>query len=317
MDNLTNEKRNLRLQQDNCASPVLKPDKDECEIDTGDYDKSPDLIVSRNLCEGLFNVTLDDTLKESETVSNKAIENNISKVIEDKPSTLLETNFDYVESDHAEFDDSEPNLTFTEVYDDNKSEIKHIPMFKILNEDPRSPSIGIERTLIIVAKTEDVSCEDNVENMSDDSLIQALQNATTELRQTGNKPLTNGEGLLVYEDESANIDNTPRKGKSGSMSGSRTPLSCMKNKGDVGHTRSKSANTLYDPKNQQNGNKVPKRVSHIPRLKCLSKQTKLMPAISSVSLKNMSKTAAVSGDCENTPPHSHRDRWDKDSSIVL
>ncbi|CAB3239880.1 unnamed protein product [Arctia plantaginis] len=325
MDNLTNEKKNIRLQHDNCASPVLKADKeDECDIATDDYDKSPDLIVSRNLCEGLFNVTLDDTLKEPEeplcssTASNEAIENNISKEIKDKPTALLETNFDFIESDHGEFDDSEHNLPFTEVYENtDESDMKNIPVFKLLNEDPRSPSIGIERTPIVVAKTEDISSEGNVENMSDDSLIQALQNTNAELRQTGNKALTNGEGLLVYEDESANIDNTP-KVKSGSLSGSRTPLSCMKNKGDVGHTRSKSANTLYDPKNQQNGlSRIPKRVSHIPRLKCLSKQTKLMPAISSVSLKNMSKTAAVSGDCENTPPHSHRDRWDKDSSIVL
>ncbi|XP_075971570.1 msb1l [Anticarsia gemmatalis] len=312
-DDMVNGKQMLRLHHDNCASPVLKADKDdECDSCTEACERSPDLVVSRNLCEGLFNVTLDDTLKEPEeplcssTASKEAIENNMSREAEDKPTTLLETNFDYIENDNDKFEDSEDNVN-----DTGDDEVNDVPVYEILDEDPRSPSIGIERTPIVVAKIDEGS---NVENMSDDSLIKVLQSTNAELRHNI-KPEKNGDGLLIYEDESSNINDTPKKSKSGSMSGSRTPLSCMKNKADAGHTRSKSANTLFDPKNQQNGlSKIPKRVSHIPRLKCLSKQTKLMPTGSSVSLKNISKTTA---DCENTPPHSHRDRWDKDSSIVL
>lgn len=324
-DEDANDKKTLRHQYDNCASPVLREDNEyECDSSSEACEKSPDLVVSRNLCEGLFNVTLDDSIKESEeplgssTASNEAIENNMSKQIDEKPTMLLETNFDYVESDNDKFEDSEDNIQNTEDRKAKDDTSTHIPVFKILNEDPRSPSIGIERTPIVVAKIEQNSNDGNVENMSDDTLIKVLQNTNAELRQTVSKLENNGEGLLVYEDESAKINDTPKKSKSSSMSGSRTPLSCMKNKADAGHTRSKSANTLYDPKGQQNGlSKIPKRVSHIPRLKCLTKQTKLMPVGSSVSLKNISKTAAIGGDCENTPPHSHRDRWDKDSSIVL
>lgn len=315
-----NDNQKINIQHDNCATPVLKTVHEDFSGTEAD-DRSPDLVVSRNLCERMINASLDDSIKEpdeplgSSTASNEAIENDISKGVSDKLTTLLETNFDYVESDNDKFEDSEDNVQ--NLADPNTDEVKHIPIFKLLNEDPRSPSIGIERTPIVVTKIEGKSNECNVESMSDDTLIKVLQNTNAELRQAiVNKP-EDGESLLIYEDDTANINETPKKSKSDSISGSRTPLSCMKNKADVGHTRSKSANTLYDPKNQQNAlSKIPKR-SHIPRLKCLSKQTKLMPSGSSVSLKNISKAAVISGDCENTPPHSHRDRWDKDSSIVL
>lgn len=324
IDEVADNKKNLRLQNDNCASPVLKPEnEDSCDSCTEAYEKSPDLVVSRNLCEGFFNITLDDTLKEPEeplgssTASNEAIENNISKEVENKPK-FLETNFEYVESETDRFEDSEEIITsFDDTDKTNDDDDNETPVFKILDEDPRSPSIGIERTPIVVAKTE-VSGDSNVETMSDDTLIKVLQNNNVELRQTSAKPDKNVDGLLIYEDESTNLSDTPKKSKSASNSGSRTPLSCMKNKADAGHTRSKSANTLFDPNNPKNVlSKIPKRVSHIPRLKCLSKQSNLIPAGSSVSLKNISKTAAIGGDCENTPPHSHRDRWDKDNSIVL
>lgn len=319
-DGVANDKKLLRLQSENCASPVLKSDNDDsCDSCAEACEKSPDLVVSRNLCDGFFNITLDDTLKEPEeplgssTASCEAIENNISK--EDQQKKFLETNFEYLESEGDRFEDSEENINSIEEIDVVNEDEHDGQAFQILNDDPRSPSIGIERTPIVVAKLEEDS---NVETMSDDTLIKVLQNTNAELRLTGNKPESNADGLLIYEDEATKLSDTPKKSKSASNSGSRTPLSCMKNKADVGHTRSKSANTIYDPKNQKNVlSKIPKRVSHIPRLKCLTKQSGLMPGGSSVSLKNMSKTAAIGGDCENTPPHSHRDRWDKDNSIVL
>ncbi|CAH0592379.1 unnamed protein product [Chrysodeixis includens] len=325
VNEMANAKKLLRAESDNCASPVLKTEnEDSCDSCTEACEKSPDLMVSRNLCEGFYNTTLDDTIKETEeplgssTASNEAIETNISKV-EDKPK-FLETNFEYVlESDYDQFEDSEEMVTSTNDADNtNNSEVNDIPVFQLLNDDPRSPSIGIERTPIVVAKIDEDSNEAIVENMSDDSLIKALQNTNVELRQNGNKTDKNVDGLLIYEDETTGLNDTPKKSKSASNSGSRTPLSCMKNKADAAHTRSKSANMLFDPKNQKNVlSKIPKRVSHIPRLKCLTKQSNLVPAGSSVSLKNISKGTTIVGDCENTPPHSHRDRWDKDTSIVL
>lgn len=310
-DEGANEKKKLlRQQSDNCASPMFNAENDDNYDSCAEAcEKSPDLVISRNLCDGFFNITLDDTLKEPEeplgssTASHDALENNISS--EHKPK-FLETNFEYVDNEDN-FEDSEDinSIEDTDMMNENEG-----PVLQILDDDPRSPSIGIERTPIVVAKLED---DANVETMSDDTLIKVLQSTNAELRQTGPKPHKNVDGLLIYEDEETNLNETPKKSKSASNSGSRTPLSCMKNKTDVGHARSKSANTVYDPKNQKNGSKIPKRVSHIPRLKCLSKQ----PAGSSVSLKNISKTVAIGGDCENTPPHSHRDRWDKDNSIVL
>lgn len=322
IDEVANDKHLLRLQnENNYGSPSLRDDNEE-KVDTlVETTRSPDLVLPKNLCEGFFDLSLNDTIKETEeplgssTASNEAIENNISPNVEN-PTKLLETNFDYVESDSDKFEDSEENVMKTGVFDNSNDILKSIPQFKILNDDPRSPSVGIERTPIVVAKKNADAGEGNVEEMSDDTLIKVLQSTNAELRQNVTKPQDNNpEGLLIYEDEMALNNDTPKKSKSTSSSGCRTPLSCMKNKTETGHTRSKSANTLYDPKSQ----KViqAKRASHIPRLKSLTKQPKLITTGSTVSLKNISRASAISGDCENTPPHSHRDRWDKDNSIVL
>ncbi|XP_045780467.1 uncharacterized protein LOC123877664 [Maniola jurtina] len=312
-------KRLHKLEGNNCGSPCLNNDS----IDNNNYDssfeveqESPDLVLPKKLYDKFIDLALNDTLKEtdeplgSSTASNEVIENELSLPCS-KPTTLLETNFDYVETDKGQSQENNEEIETVDECIQIPENVKNIPLFKILTEDPRSPSIGIERTPIVVAKNEDTLGDGNVEEMSDDSLIKALQNTNTELRQS-NVPDKYSDGILIYEDESDSLNDTPKKSKSASSSGSRTPLSCMKNKTDAAH-RSKSTNTLYDTKNKA---KLQKRVSHIPRLKSLIKQPKYGHTGSSVSLKNATKSA-ISGDCENTPPHTHRDKWDKDNSIVL
>lgn len=314
IDDLGNNKKLLQSHDENFGSPCLKNDEiyENCDS-CAEAQESPDLMVPKNLCNGFYDMTLNDTIKETEeplgssTASNEAIEENIDS--ESTGTKFLETNFEFVEMDYENHVDDESNDDSYQTEDN----IKQIPLFKILNEDPRSPSTGIERTPIVVAKITEDTSDGNVEEMSDDTLIKVLQSTKADLCQTQDQD--NSDELLIYEDESNILNVTPKKSKSDGSSDSRTPLSCMKNKADMGHIRSKSANTVQDHK----GQKVvpPKRVSHIPRLKSLNKPMKLNSVVSSVSLKNLSKTSAVSGDCENTPPHSHRDRWDKDNSIVL
>lgn len=243
----------------------------------------------------------------SSTASDDSIKKDISA---EKPTHLLETNFDYEEMDITQHQSTnEDQLS-------NIADREYQQNFKILDSDPRSPSTGIERTPIVVAKTEEKINQENVEEMSDDTLIRVLQNTNAELRLTAVEQ--NSDGLLIYEDEATvanNVLDTPKKSKYVS-NGSRTPLSCMKNKTD--HMRSKSANPLCDPKGANLGSsKTAKRVSHIPRLKSLTKQSLAAAVNSSISLKNLASAAVVSGDCENTPPHTHRDCWDVDKSIVL
>ncbi|CAG9796677.1 unnamed protein product [Diatraea saccharalis] len=321
---MAKDEKQSRLHEDSCDSPIFRDDNgidlDFCE----EVSKNTDSIVPKNLCNEFYDLSLNGTIKESEeplgssTASNEAIENNISPNHVEKTAKLLETNFDFCENEsNDKFEDSVENIIKVDSMSDN--DVKNIPLFKILNDDPRSPSVGIERTPIVVAKTNEKTAISNVEDMSDDSLIKVLQNTNVELRQTGTKPHDNNtDGLLIYEDEAPSLNDTPKKSKSSSNSGSRTPLSCMKNKTETGHSRSKSANTLFDPKNQNIiQQKLAKRTSHIPRLKSLSKQTKVITTGSTISLKNISRVSVIGGDCENTPPHSHRDRWDKDNSIVL
>lgn len=312
---------NLLQSQIKCASPVLQNDDNNTSAEA--YKITPQLTVPKNLCDKFYDISLNETLKEDEeplgssTASNEAIEENSTHASDNKPTKLLETNFDYKENNSEIFEDSQENNEEENNKTDN--DLYCVPIFKILDDDPRSPSIGIERTPIVVAKDNENASQGNVEDMSDDTLIKVLQNTNSELRQCAAIPTDkNSDGLLVYEDETANVCDTPKKTKSANNSGSRTPLSCMKNKADAGHARSKSANMLYNPKDQKNGpSRIPKRVSHIPRLKSLCKPSKLTPTMSSISLKNISKTSIMGGDCENTPPHSHRDIWDKDNSIVL
>ncbi|CAG4979124.1 unnamed protein product [Parnassius apollo] len=312
--NGTVDKKKLRLQtEDTCARPYLNNDvHDSFNISEDGIKLSSDLIIAKNLCDAFYDISLNETVREieeplgSSTTSNNAIEEDLNIVNTEKPTKLLETNFDYTETEI--FEDSEEIIQDDECFEKSDFEFKKIPMFKILDDDPRSPTMGIERTPIVVAKTEEDASEGNVEEMSDDTLIKALQSTNVELYQTSDTT----DGILVYEDESVAND-TPKKAKSVSINGSRTPLSCMKNKADTDHTRSKSAST-YEATKEKPPAKHLKHVSHIPRFKALSKRTKTS---SSVSLKNISKSSAISGDCENTPPHSHRDRWDKDSSIVL
>ncbi|XP_038207663.1 uncharacterized protein LOC119829289 [Zerene cesonia] len=295
---------------DNFGSPSLPNDSFVNNNDETLPKISPELIP-KNLCNEFHDLSLDESLKNEEplgssTASNEALENHISKE-EHRPTQLLETNFDYVEDEIQEYRETACDSNVKQEID-----IKNNPLFKILNEDPRSPSVGIERTPIVVVNVENNSIENSIEEMSDDLLIKALQNTNVQMEPTiiDNK---SSDGILIYEDESTALNDTPKKSKSASNSGSRTPLSCMRNKTDANHGRSKSANTLYDPKTQKVITKIPKRASHIPRLKSLSKQAKSVSRGSSISLKN----SAISGDCENTPPQSHRDRWDKESSIVL
>ncbi|XP_039759513.1 uncharacterized protein LOC120633374 [Pararge aegeria] len=306
----------------NCGSPSLNNDT----VENNNYDSSfevdrqvsPDLVIPINLFNKFIDLSLNDTLNEtdeplgSSTASKEVIENEISTT-NSKPTELLETNFDCVESENKMIEEGNEVIETSDCVEISDNEGKIIPLFKILPEDPRSPSIGIERTPIVVAKIEEDVVDGNVEQMSDDSLIKALQNTNTELRQN-NVLDKNSDGILIYEDETNTLNDTPKKCKSVSSGGSRTPLSCMKNKTDAAHPRSKSTNTLYDAKNKT---KLQKRVSHIPRLKSLIKQPTYGHTGSSISLKNVTKSSAISGDCENTPPHSHRDIWDKDNSIVL
>ncbi|XP_014356137.2 uncharacterized protein LOC106709011 [Papilio machaon] len=300
------KKKTSRLQNNNSyASPCLKKDpNDDFETSDSTINLSPDLVVAKNLCDGFYDLSLNETLDENEeplgssTTSNKCIEDKLSPDRTDQPKVLLETNFDYVDLKNDDIEDSKLSYTNGEIEE-----------FKILKNDPRSPSVDIKRTPIVVTMTEGNDSQDNVEEMSDDTLIKVLQ-STSEQTHVG---ANNVDGVLIYEDESAVIT-TPKKTRPIHSLGSRTPLSCMKNTTDASHTRSKSANNLEKKKELTKTASHLKYVSHIPRLKSLSKQ---ITSGSLVSLKNTSKSSSVSGDCENTPPHSHRDRWDKDNSIVL
>ncbi|GBP22044.1 hypothetical protein EVAR_18685_1 [Eumeta japonica] len=284
-----------------------------------DQHLSSEIVVPKNLCNGFFDMSLDDSAKDIHVSFNSS---NISEdkrqpekhteIVLHNVSGLLETNFEYHEDTENvdEYEDSK------EMQNENESTSKY-QIVEILKNDPRSPSEGIERTPIVVTKTE-IAAAKNVEEMSDETLIGVLQNTNTKFRQTlikPQKPNKDTESLLIYEDESENKTNEIlRKPSSAHSTGSRTPLSCMKNKTGTSQIRSKSENTINGSGDKATASRIPKRISHIPRLTSLSK---LQYRESNVSLKNASKILSVSGDCENTPPHSHRDCWDKEKSIVL
>ncbi|XP_045527500.1 uncharacterized protein LOC123716048 [Pieris brassicae] len=300
-----------------CGSPTL----DNTTLDSSNIQISPACpeLVPKNLYNEFYDLSLSDSLNNEEplgssTASNEVLENNISHG-SPKLTQLLETNFDCNENGIIKISEMDETDGITKknetLFSLLNPEISNVPIFKLLNDDPRSPSFGIDRTPIVVSKHEEPCIEENVEEMSNELLIKVLENSNSEIKHIINAE-NNSEGIPIYEDIGNNSNDTPKKSKSASNDGSRTPLSCMKNKPEPSHGRSKSANTLFDPKAKKGLSQIRKHVSHIPRLKSLTKPNGLSLG-SSISLKN----STMNGDCENTPPHSHRDKWDKESSIVL
>ncbi|XP_022117512.2 uncharacterized protein LOC110994903 [Pieris rapae] len=317
---ITSKTSDSRVEQifniNSCGSPTL----DNTALDTSNIHISPPCpeLVPKNLCNEFYDLNLSDSLNNEEPLGSSTASNEVLENISHgspKPTQLLETNFDYDENGRmkiGEIDQTDEITMKNEtLFSLLNPEISDVPIFKLLNDDPRSPSIGIDRTPIVVANHEEPCIEENVEEMSNELLIKVLENSNSETKHINNAE-KNSEGIPIYEDIANNSNDTPKKSKSASNDGSRTPLSCMKNKTEPSHGRSKSANTLFDPKSKNGVSQVRKHVSHIPRLKSLTKPNGLLLG-SSISLKN----ATMNGDCENTPPHSHRDKWDKESSIVL
>lgn len=300
-----NDKKEPRQAVDEFSSPVCRRN--------GNYELLVDNLSSiKNVSCGIFNMSIDNSFKEcteepldSSTVSLDATAENISRT-EKRLSGLLETNFDYIET---EYDATVPNKS-------TKANVGGQ-----LDKDPRSPSIDIERTPIVISKeenTQEVPNECNrVESMSDEALLQMLhavnKNNFRQMHQKINN--TNSQGLLIYEDDcnQPNTNITPKKKKQPGDTEARTPLSCMKNKASTQHTRSKSAN-MGEKKANVVGSKIPKLVSNIHSKNAHVK----VDSRHNFGFKNSSVMSKHSvAKCENSKPIKRDDCWDHDSSIVL
>ncbi|XP_069365082.1 uncharacterized protein [Maniola hyperantus] len=201
--------------------------------------KSQDLVLPKKLYYDKFtDLAPNDTLKgtdESSTVSN-------------------EVNFEKVETEKG---NSKEYIREIETVDECiqiSENVKNIPLFQIIKGDPRSPSIGIERTPVVVAEKKGTLDDENVEETSEDSLVKVLLHIIT-VNRPSNVP--DSEGFLIHEDESNSLNNTSKKSKSASSSRSRIPLLCKKNENKNDGTKNKGKQ---------------KEVSRIPRLESLVKQ---------------------------------------------
>ncbi|CAK1553937.1 unnamed protein product [Leptosia nina] len=174
-----------------CRSPNLP------NIDIDSY-TSPE-IIPKNLCYHCNDMSLSDSLKEEEplgssTASKEAIEKNISSNSL-TPTVLLETNFDFMENDKVK------DLQLSAL----NPELRHAPVFKILDCDPRSPSVGLDRTPIVVHKKDELSTEDKAEQVP----IKHLQNDNSDVKTT-NGDSKSSDGILIYEDDSNYLNVTPK-----------------------------------------------------------------------------------------------------------
>lgn len=313
-------------------------------------------LAPKNLCEDLGNLSVasdfiqDITNTETSTKAD-SLDSETKCIFEDKNKSvditsnnenntpklgLLETNLDYLETNldtvrrrHKIIIKTKNNVDFesSNVAIETAPIVPKADMKKDLSEnDPRSPTVGIDRTPILVT-----------ENKTDNKILKSNKKANSQMKEVfknnvklQQKKLSDEkfqekdsirkitDSLLIYEDVFPNIESptlNPKKANVHSSEGARTPLACMinidKSRPNSKHNTPSSEN-IFDfnikiDKSTNVKSKIPVRVS------------KGSPPLNlrSSDMKSMMARRVVALDSENTPPQPRKACWDTDNSVVL
>lgn len=277
-----------------------------------DSNNQTDLCVNR--IPGLLETNLDYIETDLDTVKRK--KKKTLKLISD-PTTPVQNEHEILSSEGNSLDSEEMSPKSEETspkseeitpkseemcpqLEDSESPVnKHILKIKDLSDkDPRSPSIGINRTPIVLVENR----EDSSERAEIHAKMQQVFDNNMKLQQkwTENK-IQDPEFLLIYEDNLENKISTPIK-KSSKNEACRTPLACMMN------TQGQSRNTPVKTHTLPKKSKIPVKVKSID---CF------MDDHLNMNAQDFTKKSRLIDSIENTPPKAHHARWDQDKSVLL
>lgn len=304
-----------------CESNLESSSEIALPLDSSDSNIQLDEHVNR--VPGLLETNLDyietdlDTVKRKKTlkcVSNltSPTQNGLSLSHSEESSTNLEDMSPKSEDMSLKPEDMSPTSEEMSPKSEEispKSEDSESPTNKLTlkiknlsDKDPRSPSVGINRTPIVLLENK----EDSLQRAEIHSKMQEIFDNNMKLQQKriDNKlPDCSQDFLLIYEDNLENKISTPiKKSSNNKNEACRTPLACMMNTHQT-KLRNSPVITHMIPKKS----KIPVKVK---AENCFMDE-KLNTNIEKFTKKNLIDSI------ENTPPKARQARWDQDKSVLL
>lgn len=305
-------------------------------------------LAPKNLCEDLGNLSIasdfnldvnTDTSIEADSLDcerksifedkNRSVDISCNK--NNKPKLgLLETNLDYLETNldtvrrrHKIIIKAKNNVEMESLNVPIEIALIVPKIDKDLSEnDPRSPSVGIDRTPILVTENKilksNKKANSQMKEVFKNNVKLQQKKLSDEKFQEKDSIRKITDSLLIYEDVFPNIESptlNPKRANIHSSEGARTPLACMINI-DKSRPNSKqntpSNENIFDfnikiDKSANVKSKIPVRVSKgSPPL-----------TLRSSDMKSLMARRIVPLDSENTPPQPRKACWDTDNSVVL
>lgn len=315
-------------------------------------------LAPKNLCEDLGNISvssdfIQEVIRSNTETSTEAdsLDSEAKCIFEDKNKSvevisnnenstpklgLLETNLDYLETNLDTVRRRHKIIIKTK--NAVKLESLNVPieaapiaqnpdMKKDLSEnDPRSPSVGIDRTPILVT-----------ENKTDNKILKSNKKTNSQMKEVfknnvklQKKKLLDEkfqekdsirkitDSLLIYEDVFPNIESptlNPKRVNLPSSDGARTPLACMIN---IDKSRPNSKQNTPSNENIFDFNIKIDKLANV-KSKIPVRVSKGSPPLTlrSSDMKSMMARRTVPLDSENTPPQPRKACWDTDNSVVL
>ncbi|XP_077302494.1 protein msb1l isoform X2 [Arctopsyche grandis] len=220
---------------------------------------------------------------------------------------LLETNLDYIET-NLDTVKRKPKSVAVEKGEQADIGDKNACILKIKNlskKDPRSPSVGINRTPIVLLDSDQ---ENKIQRDEVHSKMQEIFDHNMKLQQKRDMKTLESDFLLIYEDTIDNENSTPirKPALNPKNESSRTPLACMMNV----HQTNKLISDIPEEKNDNTKkSKIPIKIKSAQNIDIHCK--KLNPNLQKISKRNLINSI------ENTPPKPRQARWDQDNSVIL
>lgn len=273
--------------------------------------------LNDELSEHEDNENAEITKPPESALENSAIveSNNIVGENDCRIPGLLETNLDYVETNLDTVKRKPKPMKIEKEGQADKNSVHPSPIgdknaciLKIKNlskKDPRSPSVSINRTPIVLLDSDQ---ENKIQRDEIHSKMQEIFDHNMKLQQKRDMKTMESDFLLIYEDNIDDKNSTPirKPALNPKNESSRTPLACMMNV----HQANKLISDTPEEKNEiTKKSKIPIKIKSAQNIDIHC--NKLNSNFQKISKKNLINSI------ENTPPKPRQARWDQDNSVIL